>query len=53
MTALLLIGAVAAWAAWHFQARALDSADWHSPAMRRWKQRAAGAASATTGIAHP
>lgn len=53
MTAFLLICAVAAWAAWLFPARAVDSVDWHSPAMRQWKQRAARAASARTGVARP
>jgi hypothetical protein len=53
MTAFLLICAVAAWAAWLFPAQAVDSVDWHSPAMRQWKQRAARAASARTGVARP
>lgn len=41
MTAFLLICAVAALAAWRFPVRARDAVDWHSPAMRRWKRRAA------------
>jgi len=53
MTAVLLICAVAVWAAWRLPARARDAVDWQSPAMRRWKRRAATGVSARTVVARP